>query len=162
MEHLSFESPIGWLTLTADGGFIVSLEFRKSKHTFTDGKDISPVLLDLHSQLREYFEGKRKSFNFNRKPSGTAFQNLVWNQLTKIPYGKSLSYGELAKKIENPKAQRAVGMANNKNRLPILIPCHRVIGKDGSLIGYAGGISIKEYLLHLEKNSCSKNPNGSR
>lgn len=103
-------------------------------------------------QLDEYFQGKRTTFSLPFKLTGTPFQLTVWKELQNIPYGKTTSYKEIAQKINKPKAYRAVGMANNKNPLPIIIPCHRVIGSNGKLIGYAGGLNLKNYLLELEKS----------
>ena len=103
-------------------------------------------------QLEEYFQGKRTTFSLPFKLTGTPFQLAVWKELQNIPYGKTTSYKEIAQKINKPKAYRAVGMANNKNPLPIIIPCHRVIGSNGKLIGYAGGLKLKNYLLELEKS----------
>lgn len=103
-------------------------------------------------QLDEYFQGKRTIFSLPFKLTGTPFQLAVWKELQNIPYGKTTSYKEIAQKINKPKAYRAVGMANNKNPLPIIIPCHRVIGSNGKLIGYAGGLKLKNYLLELEQS----------
>lgn len=103
-------------------------------------------------QLDEYFQGKRTTFSLPFKLTGTPFQLVVWKELQNIPYGQTTSYKEIAQKINKPKACRAVGMANNKNPLPIIIPCHRVIGSNGKLIGYAGGLNLKNYLLELEKS----------
>ena len=103
-------------------------------------------------QLDEYFQGKRTTFSLPFKLTGTPFQLTVWKELQNIPYGKTTSYKEIAQKINKPKACRAVGMANNKNPLAIIIPCHRVIGSNGKLIGYAGGLKLKNYLLELEKS----------
>lgn len=103
-------------------------------------------------QLDEYFQGKRTTFSLPFKLTGTPFQLAVWKELQNIPYGKTTSYKEIAQKINKPKAYRAVGMADNKNPLPIIIPCHRVIGSNGKLIGYAGGLKLKNYLLELEKS----------
>lgn len=103
-------------------------------------------------QLDEYFQGKRTTFSLPFKLTGTPFQLAVWKKLQNIPYGKTTSYKEIAQKMNKPKAYRAVGMANNKNPLPIIIPCHRVIGSNGKLIGYAGGLKLKNYLLELEKS----------
>lgn len=103
-------------------------------------------------QLDEYFQGKRTTFSLPFKLTGTLFQLAVWKELQNIPYGQTTSYKEIAQKINKPKAYRAVGMANNKNPLPIIIPCHRVIGSNGKLIGYAGGLNLKNYLLELEKS----------
>lgn len=102
-------------------------------------------------ELKEYFEGKRREFTFNISIKGTEFQKKVWKELIKIPYGETRSYKEIAKAIGNENASRAVGNANNKNKLAIVIPCHRVVGKNGSLVGYAYGINKKDYLLKLEK-----------
>ena len=103
-------------------------------------------------QLDEYFQGKRTTFSLPFKLTGTPFQLAVWKELQNIPYGQTTSYKEIAQKINKPKACRAVGMANNKYPLPIIIPCHRVIGSNGKLIGYAGGLKLKNYLLELEKS----------
>ena len=103
-------------------------------------------------QLDEYFQGKRTTFSLPFKLTGTPFQLAVWKELQNIPYGQTTSYKEIAQKINKPKAYRAVGMANNKNPLPIIIPCHRVIGSNGKLIGFAGGLKLKNYLLELEKS----------
>lgn len=103
-------------------------------------------------QLDEYFQGKRTTFSLPFKLTGTPFQLAVWKELQNIPYGQTTIYKEIAQKINKPKAYRAVGMANNKNPLPIIIPCHRVIGSNGKLIGYAGGLKLKNYLLELEKS----------
>ncbi len=109
-----------------------------------------PYLFGIFNQLREYFSGERKVFNVPLDLEGTEFQKKVWNELQKIPYGKTISYKTLSEKLGNVKAIRAVGKANGQNLVPIIIPCHRVIGANGSLIGYAGGLAIKEKLLHLE------------
>jgi methylated-DNA-[protein]-cysteine S-methyltransferase len=103
-------------------------------------------------QLDEYFQGKRTTFSLPFKLTGTPFQLAVWKELQNIPYGQTTSYKEMAQKMNKPKAYRAVGMANNKNPLPIIIPCHRVIGSNGKLIGYAGGLKLKNYLLELEQS----------
>lgn len=103
-------------------------------------------------QLDEYLQGKRTTFSLPFKLTGTPFQLAVWKELQNIPYGQTTSYKEIAQKINKPKAYRAVGMANNKNPLPIIIPCHRVIGSNGKLIGYAGGLKLKNYLLELEQS----------
>ncbi len=101
-------------------------------------------------QLRAYFEGELREFNLELSVDGTTFQKTVWNELRKIPYGSTTTYGKIAVAIKNPKASRAVGLANNKNPIPIIVPCHRVIGKNGSLTGYAYGLGMKEFLLKLE------------
>jgi methylated-DNA-[protein]-cysteine S-methyltransferase len=104
------------------------------------------------AQLAEYFDGKRKTFNLPLAPEGTEFQKSVWQALQTIPFGETRSYGEIAAQIGKPQASRAVGMANNRNPIVIIIPCHRVIGHDGNLTGYGGGLKVKEFLLHLEKH----------
>ena len=108
-------------------------------------------------ELEEYFQGKRKEFTVPCRPEGTDFQKRVWEALTRIPYGETRTYKEIAVEAGNPKASRAVGMANNKNPVPIIIPCHRVIGSDGKLTGYAGGLGVKEFLLNLERENRDEN-----
>lgn len=104
-------------------------------------------------QISEYLKGKRKSFDFPYEYCGTEFQNKVWDALCEIPYGETRTYKQIAIQIGNPKASRAVGMANNKNPIAIVVPCHRVIGSNGSLVGYASGLDVKNFLLNLENNS---------
>ncbi len=111
------------------------------------------LLLEAKKQLEEYFEGKRKVFDLPLKQEGTEFQKKVWEALEKIPYGETRTYKEIAKMVGNEKASRAVGMANNKNNIPIIIPCHRVIGSNGKLVGYALGLDMKKYLLDLESKN---------
>ena len=111
------------------------------------------LILECKKQLEEYFAGKRKTFDLPLVPKGTEFQQKVWKALQEIPYGETRTYGEIAAAIGNPKAARAVGMANNKNPIGIIIPCHRVVGANGKLVGYAGGMEKKEFLLELERNN---------
>jgi methylated-DNA-[protein]-cysteine S-methyltransferase len=113
----------------------------------------TPLIKTASTQLTEYFSGKRKKFDFPIAFHGTEFQSAVWNALQKIPYGRTCSYGELAAMIGNPKASRAVGQANNRNPISIIVPCHRIIGHSGRLTGYNGGLGIKEQLLELEKEN---------
>jgi methylated-DNA-[protein]-cysteine S-methyltransferase len=108
---------------------------------------------DLATQLTEYFEGRRRAFELRLAPEGTPFQLRVWNALLEIPYGETISYGELAARIGDRSASRAVGLANGSNPLPIVIPCHRVIGSNGKLTGYGGGLAIKQQLLSLERGA---------
>ena len=146
-------SPLGPLLLTAEDCGLTGIQF-------LDGKDAPPTphnLIESRApfkeairQLQAYFQGKLKTFDLPLSPKGTAFQLKVWKALCDIPYGTTISYGEQAKRIGKPSAARAVGRANGCNPLPIVIPCHRVIGSDGRLVGYAGGLPIKDYLLHLE------------
>ncbi len=111
----------------------------------------SPLQREVDKQMREYFEGKRKAFELPLRPDGTDFQKKVWNALLEIPFGETRSYQDIANAVGSPKACRAVGMANHQNPIIIVIPCHRVIGKNGKLVGYGGGLSMKEKLLLLEK-----------
>lgn len=113
----------------------------------------SPILTETVKQLDEYFIGRRKYFNLPQSPYGSLFQRTVWNELNKIPYGQTISYADLACRVGKPQAFRAVGTANKKNRLPIIVPCHRVIGSDGRSHGYAGGLEVQEYLLRLEQSN---------
>ena len=148
-----YDTPVGKLYIEAEEDFLTKLSFFE-----LSGKRLeTPVIKETYRQLTEYFEGNRKTFDIPLKLEGTDFQKSVWHALMKIPYGKTVSYLEIAETIGNPKASRAVGMANNKNKIPIIIPCHRVIGTNGSLTGYAGGLEIKKKLLELEKQQiCSK------
>ena len=153
MHYSRMNSPIGPLTITADEEGLHSIEFGEVVPASPDGKWSETGLVhETIRQLQAYFERKLFQFTIPLKPEGTPFQMEVWDELQKIPYGTVISYGELAKRIGNPKASRAVGAANGSNRIPIIIPCHRVIGSSGSMTGYAGGLSIKEALLQLEKS----------
>ena len=143
-----YESPIGVLKIECNGNAITSLAKTSERFELTD--DL-PIVVKLKKELDEYFIGKRKVFDLPLKFNGTKFQERVWNALLKIPYGEIRTYKDIATAIGNDKASRAVGMANNKNNIIILIPCHRVIGSNGKLVGYAGGLETKEYLLNLEK-----------
>lgn len=140
------ETPIGALTLASDGEALCAVEFGGDSLRM----DAVPVLLQAERELAEYFAGRRKAFSVPLCMRGTAFQMEIWRALACIPYGETLSYGELAARIGRPKASRAVGMANHNNPLPIFVPCHRVVGADGRLTGYAGGLEIKKFLLELE------------
>ncbi|MCT4565139.1 MAG: methylated-DNA--[protein]-cysteine S-methyltransferase [Maledivibacter sp.] len=142
-----FESPIGLIEIQSEGGSIVSLDFLKEKRY---EERLEPTLGEAKNQLKDYFNGKRKKFDLPLKMNGTKFQNRVWSELTKIPYGKTLSYKEIAVGIGNDNACRAVGNANNKNKVAIIIPCHRVVGSNGKLVGYEGGLWRKKWLLEHE------------
>lgn len=145
MSTRTIETPIGLLTLQADEAAVTAIRFG------ADGaQDASPLLDAAEAQLREYFAGTRRTFDLPLAPRGTAFQQRVWAALRAIPYGETRTYGELAAAIGSPSASRAVGMANHHNPIPIVIPCHRVIGANGTLTGYAGGLEIKRKLLALE------------
>lgn len=150
-----YNSPLGQIELTGTKEGIISIMFREDGE---QTKDIPVVLAECYQQIDEYFQGKRHSFSFNYVLNGTEFQNKVWAELAKIPYGETVSYKNIAEGIGNVKAIRAVGRANGKNMLNIVIPCHRVIGANGSLTGYGGGLWRKEWLInHEQKNmGCSK------
>lgn len=150
------DSPIGRLCMEEEQGAITKLyvvgdEACETAFTATDGEPKTQLLELAASQLTEYFAGKRKAFDLPIRPQGTEFQRKVWQALCRIPYGEIRSYGEIALQIGNPKACRAVGGANHKNPILILIPCHRVVGAGGDLTGFACGLETKEYLLKLEK-----------
>lgn len=138
-----------FLYLVATETHLINIQFTQPQKALLQTTE----LLSMATiQLDEYFQGKRTTFSLPFKLTGTPFQLAVWKELQNIPYGQTTSYKEIAQKINKPKAYRAVGMANNKNPLPIIIPCHRVIGSNGKLIGYAGGLKLKNYLLELEKS----------
>jgi methylated-DNA-[protein]-cysteine S-methyltransferase len=148
------QSPIGRLMLASDGTALTGLYMEPSRKTqSTDGWNedaAAPPLAAALRQLTEYFAGTRREFDLPLRLRGTEFQKRVWQELTEIPYGQTWSYGELAKRINNPSASRAVGLANGRNPISILVPCHRVIGADGSLTGYGGGLERKRWLLAHE------------
>jgi methylated-DNA-[protein]-cysteine S-methyltransferase len=146
-----FESPIGRLLLTSDGTALTGLYMEPSrKAQSVDGwiqdEAVAPLSATVR-QLTEYFAGARRDFDLPLRLQGTTFQTRVWRELTVIPYGQTWSYGQLAQRIDKPSASRAVGLANGRNPISILVPCHRVIGADGSLTGYGGGLERKRWLL---------------
>ena len=152
-NYKTIASPLGKLTLVASKEALIALyvndeQMPKMANATEDKKH--PILLATEEQLKEYFKGLRRDFDLPLNPEGTEFQNKAWNALCKIPYGKLWSYGEQAKYLKAPNAQRAVGGANGKNPIPIIIPCHRVIGSSGKLTGFAGGMEMKIFLLRLE------------
>lgn len=160
MYYSYYESPVGSLLLHGEDQ-LEGLVFPKSKIAIQMGDPTgdpmaaqwvrSPSRFDpVKKQLDDYFQGNLKIFDLGLSLQGTDFQKKVWHALTQIPYGKTISYGDLAQRIGNPKACRAVGLANGKNPIPIIIPCHRVIGKNGKLTGFGGGIPVKQHLLELE------------
>lgn len=149
MKALLCETPIGLLQIVEDDSAITQI--RLADNSFSREAEETPLLLEAKRQLTEYFSGKRKNFDLPLAPKGTPFQQKVWTALQTIPYGETRSYQQIAEQIGSPKACRAVGLANNKNPIILAIPCHRVIGADGQLVGYAGGIWIKEKLLALEQ-----------
>jgi methylated-DNA-[protein]-cysteine S-methyltransferase len=153
--HTTFiDSPVGPLFVAADEDGLRAVEFRDNKHPVRRDGDWregdNAVLRRTHKQLDEYFGGRRHAFDLPLSPHGTEFQKKVWTTLASIPYGETISYAQLASRVGKPTAMRAVGAANGRNPLPIVLPCHRVIGADGSLTGFGGGLPTKQYLLKLE------------
>ena len=152
------DSPVGRLALRSQGGHLTHLVMEDQAHATPappgsvrdDG-----AFAEVVGQLGEYFAGKRTSFDIPMALEGTDFQCRVWSELCSIPYGKTISYGELARRVDNPKASRAVGSANGRNPIAVIVPCHRVIAGDGSLGGYGGGLDRKVVLLELEGSSWS-------
>lgn len=149
MPHQYLDTPIGTLRLTAAGGKLCGIDF-EGHYPAEDDSEADPVLDECARQLREYFAGARRDFDLPLAPAGTAFQKRVWQALARIPYGELRAYRDIAAEVERPAAARAVGAANRRNPLPIVLPCHRVVGRDGSLTGYAGGVTLKRRLLELE------------
>ena len=152
MNYHFLETPIGTLRLVSNGDGLTSIEFPGRHGIIEEGDNqvMDPVLTAAAEQLSEYFAGTRNHFKLPLNPGGTTFQQTVWSALAEIPYGQLRSYKDIAEAIGKPKAVRAVGAANGRNPLPIVVPCHRVIGSDGSLTGFAGGLPAKTRLLTLE------------
>ena len=154
MDYRVMESPLGGILLAGDGEGLKAINFQEGDSPLqiqSDWNHSVDGFGEAVKQLDAYFEGRRTEFDLALSPEGTPFYRQVWAELERIPYGETMSYGELAKRVGKPKAARAVGAANGRNPLPIVIPCHRVIGADGSLTGYGGGIRFKVALLELEK-----------
>ena len=154
MGYIFQDTAIGILRIEEQDGYLTSIKLvsKKEPNNITNR-----ILIKAKDQLNEYFSGKRKVFNLPLKIVGTDFQKSVWKALLNIKYGETKSYKDIAEEIGNPKACRAVGMANNKNDIIIVIPCHRVIGNNKKLVGYACGLDIKEKLLKLESDNSSNN-----
>jgi methylated-DNA-[protein]-cysteine S-methyltransferase len=152
--HAVMPSPVGPLRLAAEDDGLRLIEFPDPRHPVAPEDDWeegdNAVLAMTRAQLGEYFAGTRRAFDLPLAPRGTAFQRAVWRALATIPYGETISYRALAERIGQPSAMRAVGAANGRNPLPIVVPCHRVIGADGSLTGFGGGLPTKRFLLQLE------------
>ncbi len=149
---------MGAITIFSDGVYITGIAFEYERYPIRrEGAEPSnaAILLDAERQLAEYFGGWRTAFDLPVKAPGTAFQQQVWAALQEIPYGHTISYGGLAERLGNPKAVRAVGSANGHNPIAIVVPCHRVIGANGSLTGYGGGLERKKFLLELESKQPS-------
>lgn len=174
VSYYEYETPVGLVRLVWQGGFLTALSLagksqpdaflRKGELTYQEAGqrlamggarfEETEGIVRTIGELREYFAGTRKEFTVPLRPEGTAFQKQVWQALLTIPYGQTRSYGQIAAQIGKPKASRAVGMGNHTNPIAILIPCHRVIGANGSMTGYGGGLDIKEYLLKREGVLC--------
>ncbi|AKB76855.1 Methylated-DNA--protein-cysteine methyltransferase [Methanosarcina horonobensis HB-1 = JCM 15518] len=153
MYYHIVESPIGPLLLAGDEEGLKYVNFVKGKKKIEvpdSWQENKEFFRDISRQLEKYFAGKLKSFDVKLAPEGTEFQKSVWKALCEIPYGETRTYGQIAKNIGKPKASRAVGLANNRNPIAIIVPCHRVIGANGKLTGYASGLDIKAFLLRLE------------
>lgn len=155
MEYAYVESPVGPLLLAGDAGALRVLSFASSPRATPRDPEWIPdrgSLTAIRQELEHYFEGRlRGPFQTPVRPEGTPFQQRVWAELCRIPYGETISYGELSRRIGNTRAVRAVGLANGANPIAIVIPCHRVIGSNGSLIGFGGGLAVKQALLALEQ-----------
>lgn len=154
MLYTHIDSPVGPLLLASDGDGLRLIEFHAPRHAMrrdADWREGDDATLRMtRAQLDEYFAGKRRAFDLPLAPRGTDFQRDVWHTLATIPYGETISYAQLASRVGKPTAMRAVGAANGRNPLPIVLPCHRVIGADGSLTGFGGGLPTKQFLLTLE------------
>lgn len=154
--HLRVDSPVGPLRLSSDGTHLTGVWYETHRHGPEDvGAEVDPadapaVLTEAARQLAEYFAGERSDFDLPVAASGTAFQERVWAALGEIPYGQTWSYGELAEAVGSPGAARAVGLANGRNPVSIVVPCHRVVGANGAITGYGGGVERKQILLDLE------------
>ena len=154
LTHTFVDSPVGPLLLVARGSQLTRLHFvtgRKPAEVPAGSREDDVMLRGVRDQLAEYFAGRRQSFDVQLALEGTAFQRRVWTALCDIPYGETISYGALARRIGQPTAVRAVGLANGSNPIAIIVPCHRVIGSNGTLTGYGGGLPTKARLLDLER-----------
>lgn len=158
LAYCDMPSPVGPLYLNASDKGLLSVSFKENHALSATAQKDHPILRQAKQQLDEYFDGQRQQFDVPLQFLGTDFQKLVWQTLTTIPYGRTESYGQIAQQINRPKAARAVGMANNKNPIVIIVPCHRVIGASGQLVGYGGGLGVKEWLLKHER-SLNNQPN---
>jgi methylated-DNA-[protein]-cysteine S-methyltransferase len=154
MRYRRIDSPVGPLLIAADDDGLRLIEFHRPRHPMSQCEQWEeadhPVLQRTQAQLAQYFAGARRSFDLPLAPQGTDFQRSVWHALAHIPFGQTVSYLQLATRLGRPSATRAVGAANGRNPLPIVLPCHRVIGADGSLTGFGGGLPTKQFLLRLE------------
>ncbi len=151
-DYVIYKFKFGFLKIESYEDAVISIKC-VSEDEIDNNEKPTALLKKVVKELDEYFSGKRKTFDIPISFNGTEFQKKVWNALLEIPYGETRSYKDIAEHIGNPKACRAVGMANHNNPISIIVPCHRVIGKNGSLTGYAGGLDMKNYLLQLEKSN---------
>ncbi|WP_304951873.1 methylated-DNA--[protein]-cysteine S-methyltransferase [uncultured Alistipes sp.] len=149
-RSVRLDTPVGPVTVTATERAVTAVRFGAAGPAVGQAGDLPPVLRQAVEELREYFAGERREFTLPLAPAGTPFQQQVWTALREIPYGTTCSYGRIAERIGRPKACRAVGMANNRNPIAIVVPCHRIVGASGALVGYAAGLEVKEKLLALE------------
>lgn len=149
MDFYQFSTPLGTMALAEEDGAITHL-YLPGRPTPRISSHPTPLLLEGERQLLEYLSGQRKVFDLPLSPQGTPFQKRVWQALEAIPWGETQTYRDIAQAVDSPRGFRAVGMANHHNPIPIFIPCHRVVGADGSLTGYAGGLELKKALLSLE------------
>lgn len=154
MASFVYFSPVGHLHIQSENGFISEIIFlNENKEDDNSEAEINDeILLQCKQELDEYFAGNREIFSVPIQQKGTNFQEKVWDELMNIPFGETISYGELSVRLKNPKAIRAVGTANGSNHLPIIVPCHRVIGANGKLVGYGGGLWRKKWLLEHERS----------
>lgn len=148
MNYFKYQTAIGSLTFCEEEGNITVISSQYQPETGEEKE--TETIRRAYAQIKEYLDGNRKTFDLPLAPKGTEFQKQVWQALSDIPYGQTRTYKEIAVAVGNPKAVRAVGMANNRNPLIVVVPCHRVIGSDGKMIGYAAGVDKKEFLLRLE------------
>ena len=155
MKLYTHEMSIGTVTLAESGGCITNLYFQQETPPHDAERRETDLIREAFLQLHGYLKGERRAFTLPLAPAGTPFMLRVWCLLSNIPYGSTASYKEVAIAIGNPRAVRAVGLANHRNPLPLFIPCHRVIGSDGSLVGYRGGVALKKMLLEMEKQDAS-------
>lgn len=151
IKTLYFRCPVGFVKVCGENDYLT--EIKLTDFAEENSSEISEEMKKCQLQIEEYFEGKRKDFDLNLRFEGTEFRKKVWQALLNVPYGKTASYKDIAVMVESPKAVRAVGGANHNNPFWIVVPCHRIIGSDGSLTGYGGGINKKKFLLELEKNN---------
>lgn len=155
IRYARYESPLGTVIAIADPHGIISIDFVDAKYAKRIERDWiedadDPTLRECFGQLREYFAGTRHEFDLPLSPHGTPFQERVWQEIARVPYGETISYGELARRAGAPGQARAAGAATGRNPVGVVIPCHRIVGSDGSLTGYAGGLGRKQRLLELE------------